>query len=58
MSEKLTRTQTLAETMVRICPMRDAACPHGLNCPHVGDGPMGYPCKDGWRRALSDRRQS
>jgi hypothetical protein len=28
--------------------MRDALCPHGLDCAYVGDGPMGYPCKPGW----------
>ncbi len=22
---------------VRICPMRDGPCPHGINCPFVGD---------------------
>ena len=37
------------ERLVRICPMRDGPCPYGLSCAFVGDGPMGYPCKDGWR---------
>lgn len=42
---------------VRICAMRDGPCPHGLTCPYVGDGYMGYPCKEGWNgpRALSER---
>ena len=34
---------------VLICPMRDGPCPHGIDCKFVGDGPYGYPCKDGWR---------
>lgn len=39
---------------IRICPMRDGPCPHGLRCPFVGESYMGYPCKDGWSaRALS-----
>lgn len=44
---------------VRICPMRDGPCPHGLACPYVGDDYMGYPCKEGWsgRRALSERKE-
>lgn len=58
MSEKLTRTQTLAETIVRVCPMRDAVCPHRLSCPYVGDGPYGYPCKEGWSQPLSDRSKA
>lgn len=37
--------------MLRICPMRDAVCPHGVSCPYVGDGPYGFPCKDGYRDA-------
>lgn len=40
---------------LRVCPMRDAICPHGFSCPYVGDGYHGYPCKDGWRaRPLPD----
>lgn len=35
--------------MVRICPMRDGPCPHGMDCPFVGEGHYGYPCKDGWQ---------
>lgn len=40
---------------IRICPMRDGPCWHGMHCPYVGDGYMGYPCKEGWDgpRALS-----
>lgn len=37
------------EQIIRVCIMRDAVCPHGFDCPFVGDGPMGYPCKEGWR---------
>lgn len=33
---------------IRICPMRDGPCPHGMSCKFVGDGYMGYPCKLGW----------
>jgi hypothetical protein len=33
---------------IRICPMRDGPCPHGFNCQFVGDGYMGWPCKEGW----------
>jgi len=33
---------------IRICPMRDGPCPHGLHCQFVGDGYSGYPCKEGW----------
>lgn len=33
---------------IRICPMRDGPCPHGFDCQFVGDGPYGYPCKEGW----------
>lgn len=42
---------------IRICPMRDGPCRHGLHCPYVGDGYMGYPCREGWNgpRALSER---
>jgi hypothetical protein len=35
--------------MIRICPMRDGPCPHGLGCLYVGDGAYGYPCKPGWK---------
>lgn len=45
---KLTEAQIEPGT-VRICPMRDGPCPNGINCQFVGDGPYGYPCKDGWR---------
>lgn len=34
---------------IRICPMRDGPCPRGMACEFVGDGPYGYPCKEGWR---------
>ncbi len=46
----------LPDDTIRICPMRDGPCPHGMACPYVGDGAYGYPCKDGWRsrRALED----
>lgn len=27
--------------MIRICPKRDAVCPHGMDCPYVGDS---YEC--------------
>lgn len=40
---------------VRICPMRDGPCPHGINCPFVGDSYYGYPCKDGWRERPAGR---
>lgn len=30
---------------MRVCPERDALCPHGDNCPYVGDR---YECKPGW----------
>lgn len=29
---------------LRVCPMRDAICPHGLNCPYADS----YDCKPGW----------
>lgn len=29
----------------RICPERDAACPHGMDCPFADDR---YSCKEGW----------
>lgn len=48
--------------MIRVCPMRDARCPHGVDCPYVGDGPYGYPCKEGYNqvaaRAERDRVMS
>ena len=28
--------------MIRICPMRDGPCPHGMGCPHWIDR---YTCK-------------
>jgi hypothetical protein len=28
--------------MVRVCPKRDAVCPHGMDCPFVVDK---YECK-------------
>jgi hypothetical protein len=51
------RGESIEDTKIRICPMRDGPCPHGMTCPFVGDGPFGYPCKEGWqagRRALSE----
>lgn len=30
---------------LRICPERDGACPHGLDCPHAKDR---YSCKPSW----------
>jgi hypothetical protein len=57
---KLTEAKVEPGT-VRICPMRDGPCPHGIDCEFVGDGPYGYPCKDGWlktpagRQALEER---
>lgn len=30
---------------LRVCPMRDATCPHGMSCPYVD----GYTCKLGWQ---------
>jgi len=49
--------RTFEPGTIRICPMRDGPCRHGLNCPYVGDGYMGYPCKEGWNgpRVLSER---
>ncbi len=38
---------------VRICPMRDGPCPHGMRCPFVGESYHGYPCKAGWSAARS-----
>jgi hypothetical protein len=29
---------------IRVCPMRDAICPHGMSCPYTD----GYDCKPGW----------
>ena len=40
---------------IRICVMRDAPCPHGFNCPYLGTGPYGYPCKDGWKSRPAPR---
>ena len=40
---------------IRICVMRDAPCPHGFNCPYLGTGPCGYPCKDGWKSRPAPR---
>lgn len=65
MGEKLTKVEPeggaqyahpFEPGMIRICPMRDGPCPHGMACPYVGDGAYGYPCKDGWRsrRALEE----
>ncbi len=31
---------------VRVCPERDAVCPHGVGCPFVRDR---YQCFPGWR---------
>lgn len=31
--------------MIRVCPERDARCPHGMSCPYVD----GYRCKEGWQ---------
>lgn len=28
--------------MIRVCPMRDRVCPHGIKCPYVD----GYNCTD------------
>jgi hypothetical protein len=28
--------------MIRVCPERDAVCPHGMDCPYVLDR---YECK-------------
>lgn len=33
------------KTPVRVCPMRDAVCPHGIDCPFTEDR---YACKPGW----------
>lgn len=41
---------------IRVCPMRDAICPHGISCPFVGDGYHGYPCKDGWSSSRAASR--
>lgn len=32
---------------LRVCPMRDAICPHGMDCPYVGE-PHDYLCQEGW----------
>lgn len=32
----------ISETTVRICPVRDFPCPHGMGCPYVS----GYDCSD------------
>lgn len=45
----------MGETIMRICIMRDGPCPHGMDCPYVGDGPLGYPCKEGWRTSRQPR---
>ena len=29
---------------VRVCPLRDATCPHGMACPYTD----GWNCKPGW----------
>jgi hypothetical protein len=29
--------------MIRVCPKRDAVCPHGMGCPYVVDR---YTCRD------------
>lgn len=29
--------------MIRVCPKRDAICPHGMSCPYVIDR---YECKE------------
>jgi hypothetical protein len=54
-------TEKAAETIIRICPMRDWPCPHGMSCPYVGDGAYGYPCKDGYKtpsgRAALEEKQ-
>lgn len=42
---------------MRVCPMRDATCPHGMSCPYVD----GYNCKPGWRTprpSLTEEEQS
>lgn len=31
--------------MLRICPERDAICPHGMDCPYSRDR---YTCRKGW----------
>ena len=32
--------------MIRVCPERDAVCPHGMECPYAGN----RGCKDGWQQ--------
>lgn len=34
--------------MIRVCPKRDAICPHGMNCPYTVDR---YTCKPEPERA-------
>lgn len=36
--------------MARVCPERDAACPHGMACPYADDR---YSCKPGWQSPTS-----
>lgn len=47
----------LTEAAIRICPMRDGPCPNGMDCPFVGDGPYGYPCKPGWKKPAGREAQ-
>lgn len=35
--------------MIRVCPERDAICPHGMGCPYAAGPDSQYRCKDGWR---------
>lgn len=53
MTGRLTKAQD--DFTVRICPMRDGPCPHGMDCPFKGDGPFGYSCKEGWRAPAGRR---
>jgi len=39
-------------TAIRVCPERDAGCPHGLDCPWSDDR---YSCKPGWQTTPQQR---
>jgi hypothetical protein len=42
-------------TGIRVCPERDAACPHGLYCPWAHER---YSCKPGWQTTPQERVQT